>query len=468
MQDDDGKSLAFEYLVGPVDWTTDLAYLGTDALNLGRNNLTDAFDSTDLSGVMLPVPGSPHSLSYNKDIMLSDTAAFVTTWRTATKTQDTITLPINGSGMTVVWGDGQVDRGISAPINHTYTTAGDYTVQITGGLTVFNLNGHNDAPKMISIDQWGDASWTTMKDAFQGASRMSYHATDAPDLSGVADMSSMFDGAASFNGDISGWSVSSATDMTDMFSGADIFAQNLGEWYIVPDDTSIAGQDVPGVVGSISAQNGFLENHNSTYDIGTGGYSELFEIVNGNQLNMTSAGARSSYGVNVTASGPAVFEDGNNWHMLDVTVTSRYDPPVPPAFVSSELNVVTWMLGITFSEAIDVTPKEMVVPAKIHIRESGNYTGGGITLTAGELDTTVDGATISFNLTASHRETVAGLTDSGTDRLRPGRYGTRLATSLTALLMSPLPPLPVSPFQSHCRSPLQQAWYFPTTAQRCL
>ena len=28
MQDDDGKSLAFEYLVGPVDWTTDLAYLG--------------------------------------------------------------------------------------------------------------------------------------------------------------------------------------------------------------------------------------------------------------------------------------------------------------------------------------------------------------------------------------------------------------------------------------------------------
>ena len=31
-------------------------------------------------------------------------------------------------------------------------------------------------------------------------------------------------------------------------------------------------------------------------------------------------------------------------------------------------------------------------------------------MTAGELDTTVDGATISFNLTASHRETVAGLT----------------------------------------------------------
>ena len=187
--------------------------------------------------------------------------------------------------MTVVWGDGQVNRGISASCrSHPTTTAGDYVVQVTGGLTAFNLNYHVDAPKMISIDQWGNASWTTMKDAFQGASSMSYHATDAPDLSSMIDMSSMFNGAASFNGDISSWNVSSATNMTDMFTGAGIFEQNLGEWYIVPDSTFIAGQDVPGVVGSISAQNGFLENHNATYGIGTGGYSALFEIVSGNDL----------------------------------------------------------------------------------------------------------------------------------------------------------------------------------------
>ena len=402
----DGKSLAFEYLVGPVDWTTDLAYLRTDALNLGRNILTDVYNSTIPSGVMLPVPGSLHSLSYNKDIMLSDTAAFVTTWHTAAD-PDTITLPIVGSDMTVVWGDGQVNRGISASVDHTYDTAGDYTVQVTGGLTAFNLNGHGDAPKMISIDQWGNASWTTMKDAFQGASSMSYHATDAPDLSSMIDMSSMFNGAASFNGDISSWNVSSATNMTDMFTGAGIFEQNLGEWYIVPDSTFIAGQDVPGVVGLILAQNGFLENHNATYDIGTGGYSALFEIVNGNELSMTSAGARSSYGVNVTASGLNVFENGNNWRMLDVTVTSRYDPPAPPAFVSSELDGITGVLEITFSEAIDATS---VVPDKIHIRESGNYTGGGIAMVAGELVTTVDGATISFNLDPVRHDVVAKLT----------------------------------------------------------
>ena len=90
-----------------------------------------------------------------------------------------------------------------------------------------------------------------------------------------------------------------------------------------------------------------------------------------------------------------------------ITVT----PPAgstPPTFVSSELDSATGALTITFSEEIDATPATNVVPTKIHVRESGSYTGG-ITLAAGELGTTADGATISFTLSAPHRTTVAGL-----------------------------------------------------------
>ena len=47
----------------------------------------------------------------------------------------------------------------------------------------------------------------------------------------------------------------------------------------------------------------------------------LFEIVSGNKLNMTSVGTKSEYAVNVTASGSDVFESGNNWRMLDITVS---------------------------------------------------------------------------------------------------------------------------------------------------
>ena len=94
---------------------------------------------------------------------------------------------------------------------------------------------------------------------------------------------------------------------------------------------------------------------------------------------------------------------------VTVTVTeSSEDPDPPPTFVSSELDSVTGVLTITFSEEIDATPATNVVPARIHIRESGNYTGG-ITLAAGELGTAADGATISFTLTAQHLTEVAGL-----------------------------------------------------------
>ena len=62
-----------------------------------------------------------------------------------------------------------------------------------------------------------------------------------------------------------------------------------------------------------------------------------------------------------------------------ITVTGTYTPPAdstPPTFVSSELDSATGVLTITFSEEIDATPATNVVPAKMHIRESGSYTGG--------------------------------------------------------------------------------------------
>ena len=57
-------------------------------------------------------------------------------------------------------------------------------------------------------------------------------ATDAPDLSGVTDMTNMFSGASSFNGDISGWDVSRVTDMDGMFLSATAFNGNVSGWNV--------------------------------------------------------------------------------------------------------------------------------------------------------------------------------------------------------------------------------------------
>ena len=491
-------ALVFEYTVNDGDQTADLAYKGTGALKLGKNTIKDADDSTDLSTVTLPAPGAAHSLNHNKDISIVPYPAesFVTTWRT-TAANEQITLPLVGNGINVDWGDGSTPAtGVSGSVIHPYAVAGDHTVSISGGLKRIILNDGASALKLRSIDQWGNTQWTSMENAFSGAHNMVYKATDAPDLSGVRDMGSMFYSARAFTGDISSWNVSQVTNMnrmfkqafdfnqplnnwdvssvtnmnsmfneafdfnqplnnwnvsqvTDtgwmfndatsfnrslndwdvssvtsmermfiradnfnkplnnwdvssvtsmflMFSNADSFNQplnnwnvssvtnmgrmfhntgnfnqplnnwnvssvtsmidmfhntgnfnqplnrwdvsavtnmnsmfdfatsfdqNLGSWYVVANATSIARADVPGVVAEISAQNTRLDEHTPTYGIGAGGNFTLFEIAGGNHLNMTSVDTKSSYMVNVTASGPNVFENDNNWRVLNITVT---------------------------------------------------------------------------------------------------------------------------------------------------
>ena len=118
-------------------------------------------------------------------------------------------------------------------------------------------------------------------------------------------------------------------------------------------------------------------------------------------------------GMAFSSDGTKMFVVGDNKDSVnEYTLSSVY--PIsgdfaPPVFESSELYAVTRVLSITFSEDIDVTPATNVVPSKIHIREAGTYTGG-VTLTAQELDTTSDGAVLSFTLTESHLAAVNALT----------------------------------------------------------
>ena len=176
------------------------------------------------------------------------------------------------------------------------------------------------------LNGWDVSDVTDMSGMFRSADSFNGDISSW-DVSSVTDTSYMFAGAYTFNQLLNGWDVSSVTSMGLMFDGATSFEQNLGEWYVVPDDTIIVRADVPGVVGSISAQNGVLDGHSPTYGIGESDDKDLFEIVSGNELNMTSVGTGSAYEVNVTAAGTNVFEDGNNWRMVDVTVTGVGNTP---------------------------------------------------------------------------------------------------------------------------------------------
>ncbi len=200
-----------------------------------------AVESSTVITLTLTVNDGTVDVTDEMDITVRDTAgAFITTWRTTSDNEE-ITIPGTGT-YDVVWGDGQFSGDASGNAAHAYADAGNHTVSISGGFERIFLKGDpNSAPKLQSIEQWGDIEWTTMNSAFQGASSMEYNATDEPDLSVVADMTNMFIFASSFNGDLSGWDVSGVTDMTNMFASASSFDGDISGWDVssVTDMSSI-------------------------------------------------------------------------------------------------------------------------------------------------------------------------------------------------------------------------------------
>lgn len=109
---------------------------------------------------------------------------------------------------------------------------GVYEVEISGTLPHMKYGfSVPDSSKIVSIEQWGTIQWESMNLMLSGANNLdSYNATDNPDLSNVQDMSGMFEGASSFDGEIGSWNTSNVQNMSRMFIGAFTFNADIGSW----------------------------------------------------------------------------------------------------------------------------------------------------------------------------------------------------------------------------------------------
>ena len=167
-------------------------------------------------------------------VVRGEGGAFITTWKT-TGTDETITIPTTGSGYnyTVDWGDNVADTTTyMGDATHTYAAPNTYTVIITGDFPRIFFQGTTTAnkAKIQSVEQWGSTAWSSMAGAFDGAINLTVPAVDAPNLTGVTDMLSMFQNASTFNQDINHWDTSSIQDMAFMFQNATTFNQDIGDW----------------------------------------------------------------------------------------------------------------------------------------------------------------------------------------------------------------------------------------------
>lgn len=126
--------------------------------------------------------------------------------------------------------------GASGDYTCSYDTIGTYTVRIkdnsgvgVGFPRIYSYES-GDEGKLLSIDQWGTNTWTSMYAAFYGCSNLSGQASDRPILTNVTDLSYMFHGASEFNQDIGNWNTSNVTNMSHMFTNASAFNKNIGGW----------------------------------------------------------------------------------------------------------------------------------------------------------------------------------------------------------------------------------------------
>ncbi|MEC5173845.1 BspA family leucine-rich repeat surface protein [Chryseobacterium nepalense] len=89
-----------------------------------------------------------------------------------------------------------------------------------------------DTQKIISVEQWGNNQWTTMKEAFTVCSNLDVPATDIPDLSNVNSMAKMFSQCFNLllNPTINNWNISHVTDISNAFFACYIFNRSVENW----------------------------------------------------------------------------------------------------------------------------------------------------------------------------------------------------------------------------------------------
>ncbi|TEY00744.1 BspA family leucine-rich repeat surface protein [Campylobacter sp. US33a] len=82
----------------------------------------------------------------------------------------------------------------------------------------------------INLGDIDTSNITDMSFLFKNSTRKDFSGIESWDTSNVKDMSAMFDGAISFNQDISAWDTSKVKDMSYMFYRAKSFNQDIGSW----------------------------------------------------------------------------------------------------------------------------------------------------------------------------------------------------------------------------------------------
>jgi surface protein len=185
---------------------------------------------------------------------------FISTWRTTTG-KETIILPLLGSyNLVVNWGDG-VTEIVTDNLGdirldnrqHTYKTAGDYTITISGNMDGWSFRKFDSSVvKIISISQWGCLKIDNYGSQFINCSNLTLtNVSDILDLTRITNLNGIFNNCTSLISinRIDEWNVSDVTNMDGMFYNATSFNSDINNWN----------------VSNVTAISNFMSNKNYSY-----------------------------------------------------------------------------------------------------------------------------------------------------------------------------------------------------------
>jgi surface protein len=191
----------------------------------------------------------------------------ISEWRT-TAPNETVTLPYQTNGIyngIIDWGDGTQSVNSYDNRTHTYTTAGSYTIKITGRIRIFRFNNAGDRTKLYTIFQWGSqfdvgvggghfygctnldlsivsdvlilyrpfqtSNITSFANMFRDCTSLTtINRVNEWDTSNIINLQACFFQCPNFNGNVGSWDVSNVTIFQSCFNGCTNFIQNLASW----------------------------------------------------------------------------------------------------------------------------------------------------------------------------------------------------------------------------------------------
>jgi surface protein len=350
------------------------------------------------------------------------------------------TIPCQNVGVfnaTVDWGDGGATSAITtyndADLAHTYTTAGDYTVTITGTFPNIYFNNSGTSRGMVtSVVDLGDVGWVRLRRAFYGCSSLVSFGSATGNTSSVDNFSTMFRSCSAMaTCDVSGFDTSFSANTDNMFRGCSTLTTlDVSGWdisgvtttaFMFRDCSTLTTLDVSGWdTSGVSNLDFMFEGCTALTGLEISGW-DISSVTTANSFlsGANNALSTAEYNATLEAWGAQTVQAGVSIHFGDATYTGPADVSIQmsglmtyaDSNINPEIGFFEW-LDSAF-DFVQMKLRTSIGTGQPYVQQRG--TGEATTIAAFSASSQyAPGVNVPFNMASYHTSTRTNIATDGT------------------------------------------------------